>query len=124
VPARTRRPTPANKALLGRSPIFRRCGADDLAALAATARFVDHAPEADIVREGDPSDDLMIIVSGEAQVLKLGAKGEQHEINRLAVGDSFGEMALFDRVPRSATVRAVGPVRTLALPLTDIIAQT
>ncbi|MFZ2651286.1 MAG: cyclic nucleotide-binding domain-containing protein, partial [Burkholderiaceae bacterium] len=112
------------QALLRRSPIFRRCGGDDLAALEAAARFVDHAAGADIVREGDPSEDLMLIVSGEALVLKLGAKGEQHEINRLAVGDSFGEMALFDRVPRSATVRALGPVRTLVLPLADIVAQT
>ena len=112
------------QALLGRSPIFGRCGADDLAALAGTARFVDHAAGADIVREGDPSEDLMIIESGVAQVLKLGAKVGQHEINRLGAGDSFGEMALFDRVPRSATVRAVGPVRTLVLPLTDIVTQT
>lgn len=111
------------QALLARSPIFRRCAAADLAALAAGARFVDHADGADIVREGDPATELMLIERGQAQVLKRGASGGEHVINRLGPGDSFGEMALFDRVPRSATVRAQGPVRTLVLPLADIVAQ-
>ncbi len=111
------------QALLGRCAIFRRCSADDLALLAAVSRFVDHAAGADIVREGDPALDMMVIASGQAQVLKLGAAGEQHEINRLGVGDTFGEMALFDRVPRSATVRAIDSVRTLVLPVADIVGQ-
>jgi CRP-like cAMP-binding protein/membrane protease YdiL (CAAX protease family) len=113
----------AAMALLGRSPIFHRCSSDDLAALAASARHVEHAAGTDIVREGEAARDLMLIASGEARVLKRGASGEEHTINHLAAGDSFGEMALFDRVPRSATVRAVGPVRTLVLPLQDIVAM-
>ena len=91
----------------------RRCTTDDLAALAAGARFVDHADGADIVRAGYPARELMIIERGAARVLKRGASGGEHTINRLGAGDSIGEMALFDRVPRSATVRAAGPVRTL-----------
>ena len=110
------------RALLGRSPIFRRCNADDLVELAAGARFVEHADGEDIVHEGDPARDLLIIERGEARVLKRGASGGEHAINRLGAGDSIGEMALFDRVPRSATVRAVGPVRSLVLPLANIVA--
>jgi CRP/FNR family transcriptional regulator, cyclic AMP receptor protein len=111
------------QALLGRCAIFRRCGADDLALLAAASRFVDHAAGADIVREGDPASEMMVIASGRAQVLKLSATGEQHEINRVGAGDTLGEMALFDRVPRSATVRALEPMRTLVLPVADIVGQ-
>lgn len=111
------------QALLGRSPLFRRCGADDLAALAAGAHFVDHDDGADIVREGDPATALMLIERGRALVIKRGDGGGEHVINQLDAGDSFGEMALFDRVPRSATVRAVGAVRTLVLPLVGIVAQ-
>ncbi|MBK9360925.1 MAG: cyclic nucleotide-binding domain-containing protein [Rubrivivax sp.] len=62
------------------------------------------------------------IERGRAQVIKRGDGGE-HVINQLGAGDSFGEMALFDRVSRSATVRAVGAVRTLVLPLAGIVAQ-
>jgi CRP/FNR family transcriptional regulator, cyclic AMP receptor protein len=111
------------QALLGQCAIFRRCSADDLALLAAVSRFVDHAAGADIVREGDPATDMMVIASGHAQVLKLGAAGQQHEINRVGPGDVLGEMALFDRVPRSATVRCIEPVRTLVLPVADIVGQ-
>jgi CRP/FNR family transcriptional regulator, cyclic AMP receptor protein len=116
-----REPIDTPLALLGRSPLFQRCSADDLAALAAVARRVDHAAGADIVREGDPAHELRLIESGEAQVLKRGASGQEHLLNRLVAGDSLGEMALFDRVPRSATVRAAGPVRTLVLPLQAIV---
>jgi len=113
----------AAAALLGRSPIFRRCSAEDLAALAATARWVDHADGDDLVREGDPADDLLIVERGRAQVLKRATGGGEHVINEVGEGDSIGEMALFDRVPRSATVRAQGPVSTLVLPLAGIVAM-
>ena len=93
------------RALLGRCPIFRRCGT------------------ADLVREHEPSDTLLIIEQGRARVLKRGAAGDEHLLNELGPGDSIGEMALFDRVPRSATVRAAGPVRTLQLPLAGIVQQ-
>ena len=112
---------PAAQALLRRSPIFRRCVDADLAALTGTTRWVDHTDGADLVREGDLPLDLLFIQSGQAVVLKRGAGGDEHTINRVGPGDSIGEMALFDRVPRSATVRAQGPVRCLALPLDDIV---
>ena len=108
--------------LLRRCPLFARCGADDLAALAARSHWVDFADGQDLVREGDEPLDLLVVDQGQAQVLKRGASGEQHPINRVGAGDSIGEMALFDRVPRSATVRAQGPVRCLVLPLAHIVA--
>ena len=111
----------AAKALLGRCPIFRRCDAADLAALAASTRWVEHADGADLVREGDMPQELLIVEKGQAQVVKRGANGGEHVINRVGPGDSIGEMALFDIVPRSATVRAEGPVRSLVLPLSDIV---
>jgi CRP-like cAMP-binding protein len=49
-------------------------------------------------------------VQGNAQVLK----GEQ-EIARLPHGSHFGEMALIDNAPRSATIKAVGPTRMLVV---------
>lgn len=114
-------PDAAATALLSRCPAFRRCGAADLAALASRARFVDHADGAHVVTEGSPADELLIVERGQARVLVRAEGGLQHEVNRLAEGDSIGEMALFDRVPRSASVVADGPVRVLALPLDDIV---
>jgi len=109
------------RALLGRCAIFRRCSAADLIALARSTRWIDYADGADLVCEGEMPEELLIIERGQAQVLKRGANGDEHLINRVGPGDSIGEMALFDVVPRSATVRAEGPVRSLSLPLSDIV---
>lgn len=64
--------------------------------------------------EGDPGDCMYIIQSGHAQALRSDNGGEV-VVGDLAPGDIFGEMAIFDRQPRSATVRAKGPARVLTL---------
>ena len=111
------------QALLGRCPIFRRCGPDDLAALAAQTRWIERAGGEDLVREGEVPTELLVVDRGHAQVIKRGAQGDEHVINQVGPGDPIGEMALFDRVPRSASVRASGPVRALVLPLDHIVQQ-
>ena len=109
-------------ALLARSTIFARCRADDLSALAAQGRFMRFDAHQDIVLEGELALELMIIESGLASVVKRGAGGGQHELNRLRPGDSFGEMALFDDVERSASVHALEPVRALVIPVAAVLA--
>jgi CRP/FNR family cyclic AMP-dependent transcriptional regulator len=67
-----------------------------------------------IVRQGEIGDCMFEILYGQVEVLR---EGETKEL-RLAVlgkGDFFGEMALFDREVRSATVRALGRVRALTV---------
>ncbi|MFO1329150.1 MAG: cyclic nucleotide-binding domain-containing protein [Rubrivivax sp.] len=113
---------PDARDLLARCPMFRRAAPADLDALSARARFASFARGQDVVREGDPADELLIVESGHARVLVRSAGGGVHEINRVGPGDSIGEMALFDRVPRSATVQAEGPLRAAVLPLADIVA--
>ena len=67
-----------------------------------------------IVRQGEAGDCMYVIQAGKAEVLQ-----EQNGRNmRLAVleeKDFFGEMALFEREVRSATVRALGEVRILTV---------
>lgn len=67
-----------------------------------------------ICRQGDPGDCMYIIQSGQATVLREEGDAEVR-VGQLKAGDIFGEMAIFDRQPRSATVRAEGPVRALTL---------
>ena len=113
----------AAQALLARTPIFQKCHAEDLTALAAVAHFAEVADGGDIVCEGEAALQLLVIESGEAVVLKQSAAGGQHEINRLHGGDALGEMALFEQqAKRSATVRAVGPVRVLVMPIAQVLA--
>jgi cAMP-dependent protein kinase regulator len=67
-----------------------------------------------IVRKGEPGDSFHIIVQGD--VLAVPHEGEGH---LLASGDSFGELALIDGAPRTATVIAAGPVTTACIARDD-----
>jgi CRP-like cAMP-binding protein len=67
-----------------------------------------------IIKQGDVGDCMYVIQAGEVEVVRDDGQAAV----RLAVlgeGDVFGEMALFDREARSATVRAHGEARVLTL---------
>ena len=70
--------------------------------LVARAADVARVPAGtDIVKEGELGHDFYLIVSGAATVRRNGRK-----VGTLGPGSYFGEMALLDRGPRSATVTA------------------
>ena len=67
-----------------------------------------------IVRQGEVGECMFVIQEGQVEVVAEKDDGEV----RLAVreaGDFFGEMAIFERDVRSATVRALGDVRVLTV---------
>jgi len=70
-----------------------------------------HRVEADelIFEVGDPGDAFFVIQAGSVQVFATRPHGSALALHRLGPGDSFGELALCDGQPRSATVRAVEP---------------
>jgi len=65
-----------------------------------------------IALEGEGGLMFFIVESGEATVDVQGS-----EVARLGPGDAFGEIALIDRRPRTATVTAVTDLRTFGLPV-------
>jgi len=67
-----------------------------------------------IVSQGDIGDCMYVIQSGQAEVLR-NEGGKELRLAVLTEGDVFGEMALFDKEKRSATVRALGEVRALTV---------
>ena len=71
-----------------------------------------YADGEDIVRQGDLGDCMFVVQSGRVEVLQATSTGEQH-LAFLETGDFFGEMAVFEREKRSATVRASGEARVL-----------
>jgi CRP/FNR family transcriptional regulator, cyclic AMP receptor protein len=59
-----------------------------------------------IFEQGEPGDSLCLLVEGEVDIIRKRPDGSARVISTLRAPDFFGEMALVDREPRSATVRA------------------
>src|SRR5262249_53938297 len=57
-----------------------------------------------IFEEGDPGRALFVVVEGSVEITRATAKGPV-VLNTLGPGDAFGELALIDDFPRSATAR-------------------
>ena len=69
-----------------------------------------YAANEKVIGEGEQGEELFIIVEGSCVATKSGA-----EIARFEAGAHFGEMALVDSAPRSATVKALTPCRLLVM---------
>lgn len=104
----------SEKDLLTRVSIFQSIEPADLDGLAAVAEVVSFQPGASIVEIGDTGRSLYVIVEGSVRVLYPG-RNSNFELARLGPGDFFGEMAILNDKPRSATVQAQTPVRALRL---------
>jgi CRP-like cAMP-binding protein len=67
-----------------------------------------------IVRQGEPGDCMYVVQDGRVEVV-VEAEGGEERLAVLGPGDVFGEMALFERELRCATVRAIGEPRVLTV---------
>ena len=65
---------------------------------------------------GDPGDALFVIVSGEVKISLPSETGDEAILATLRPGDVFGELALLDGAPRSASATAMSPTETVVLP--------
>ncbi len=72
-----------------------------------------------VFREGDPADALFFLTSGRAEARILLPSGEQQTVARFRPGVAFGEMAVIEDAPRSATLVAVDACSCLRLPIED-----
>jgi CRP/FNR family cyclic AMP-dependent transcriptional regulator len=102
--------------MLARVPIFAALNREQLGALARLiVRRTFNAGQV-IIREGDTDAALYIIASGQVAVTKsAGPIGRPTPLATLGPGEFFGEMALLDGAPRSATATALTPAECLVL---------
>jgi len=71
-----------------------------------------YEPDQVIISEFEPGDSFYLIQSGEVQLVKC-INGVKKNLDILKPGEFFGEMAILDNSPRSATCMAIGPVECL-----------
>ena len=92
--------------LLQGMPIFGAIREDVLRALLQQASVVAVPTGAYFFREGDMPGGMFVLEAGRAAVLK-DWQGRHYKLHELGRGDCFGEMALMDLMPRSASVKAL-----------------
>jgi CRP/FNR family cyclic AMP-dependent transcriptional regulator len=105
-------------AFLNTVPLFSGIPSADLNAIHRMCRPGWHAAGSVILRQDEPSADLYIIREGEV-VVRLRRNGSDRELVRLGPGSVFGEMALFDGYPRSASIIALTEVLSFCIKRAD-----
>ena len=68
-----------------------------------------------LFHEGEMGEEMFVVVRGSIVISKPVKERVEQVLARMGAGDFFGEMSLFDRSPRSATVQADSDVTLLAL---------
>jgi CRP-like cAMP-binding protein len=103
-------------ASLARIPFFAGLDADALQRVASGARTRRFRRGEVIFHAGDPGDGLFILISGEVKIALPSETGDEAILATLGAGDVFGELALLDGAPRSATATARVAAETVVLP--------
>lgn len=99
--------------------IFQGLAVGELAAIGVMCKVVSYGADQVVIREGEPGDTLYLIIDGDVSVTKGEGIGTCNEITVMTVGDYFGEMALIDEAPRSATVKTKTKARFMVLSKED-----
>ncbi len=106
-------PTKMLADVLSGVPLFAGLSKRHLRGIAKAAETVRFSAGRIIVQEGSPGNTFFVILMGRAKVTRGGAGPVT--LAELGQGDFFGELALLDSGPRSATVTALTQVETLRL---------
>lgn len=102
-------------------PLFASLRPGELTSLAGRIRR-RHFPKGEVIfHRGDAGSVLYIIRSGQVKITLFSEQGQEAVLALLMPGDFFGELALFDGRPRSATAIAVEPTETIALHRDDFL---
>jgi len=96
--------------LLADVGLFSKCTPRQRRTTARHAQIAELPAGIGLIKEGEPGDALFVILEGEARIQQAGI-----EVNRVGPGSYFGEMAILDGEPRSATVVAETDVKVAVI---------
>lgn len=100
--------------LLRRVPMFSRLEPSRLKLLAFTSEYLTYDDGEIVFRVGDPGDCAYVIMEGEVEIV---AETEAGEVIAATLGRNalFGELALLNNAPRTATIRTKGRLQVLRI---------
>ena len=108
--------------ILAQSPLLRGLSDDDLHHVAALAHQRTYRRGEVVFHQGDAGDALHIVQKGRLKVFVYGEAGSESVLSIVSAGECFGELALLDGEPRSATVQTLEPAETIAVRRDDFLA--
>jgi CRP-like cAMP-binding protein len=111
----TRYPPEALRALLARHMLFRDASPALLDGLMKFATVKHFQPNDEIFAKGDPGNALCGVLAGRVCIYTVSSEGEEAILNILEPGEMFGEIALLDGGPRTASARAMKSVDLLQI---------
>jgi uncharacterized membrane protein len=92
--------------LLRSIPMFQGLSEDDLSALVSSVGERHFQAGQIIINQGDPGSEMYIVASGHVNIFLPGEASRRVSLKDIARGEYFGELALFDDKPRSASALA------------------
>ena len=94
-------------------PFFRDLTPEELDRVISLGRMVTYPKDMVLFKEGDPGEALYVVVDGSVRIGKSVSATGDHAMAFMERGSCFGEMALVDEFPRSATAVACQESRIL-----------
>ncbi len=104
-----------HKAILESVELFEGVTSEELESVAALCEEKTFKKGEIVTAQGESGDELFVVCDGFVEILRAGTSPEQapRSVVHLGAGQIFGEMALVDRGPRSATVKAASDPTTV-----------
>ena len=102
-----------------RVSIFSKLGPSDVEQLAKTVTHKKYGADAAVFFQGDPSDSLYMLLKGSVKVTEASEEGIEKILDIFGPGEIFGELAMLDGHPRSATVTTCEPTEMASISRQD-----
>ena len=107
---------------LGAAELFRNLGPEELQALREIARERTFTAGARIFTQNDPGDGVYVIRDGQVEIAHLVGERALCVFSKFGPGEIFGEMAVIEDLPRSATTTAVKDTKVYFIPREEMAA--
>jgi len=102
--------------------LFRNLQPDELSSLRQITQERQFAGGSEIFREGAPGDGVYFVKSGQVEISGFVSSGAHQVFSCLGPGEIFGEMAVIEERPRSASARAVTATAVYFIPRAEMLA--